>query len=85
MTGRDRPMRRIRLSSRQRITVHLIVALLAFWALAGFITVRVVNAQLSERIDNDLMGKPKSATRVAGPLGSLGPKTSMRVDPRVLS
>ena len=38
-----------------------------------------------ERIGNDIFGKPKSAARVAGPLGNLGPKTSMRVDPRVLS
>ena len=57
-------MRAVRLSSRQRITFQLIVALLAFWALAGFITVRVINSQLSERIDSELIAESRSISTV---------------------
>lgn len=57
-------MKVIRLSSRQRITVQLIIALIAFWALAGFITLRVVNTQISDRIDVDLIAESRSITKV---------------------
>lgn len=44
--------------------MQLVIALVAFWSLAGFITVRAVNSQLSERIDNDLVAESRSIATV---------------------
>ena len=37
------------------------------------------------QVGNDMTGRPTGATRVAGPLASLGPKTTVKVDPRAMS
>jgi two-component system OmpR family sensor kinase len=53
------------LSSRQRITVQLVLALVAFWALAGFAIVRVVTSQLSNRIDDELAVEARTTATVS--------------------
>jgi two-component system OmpR family sensor kinase len=66
-----------KLSSRQRITLRIVFALVLIWAIVGMISVRIVTASLSGRIDDELRSEAASG---AAAIDLLPPELLEQID-----